>query len=73
MKVFYEEKRGFGRNGNTSASSVCSSSEQRSMDSRTVQLLLATGNEQTVTDQTCSLAKVANEGKPLKGNPSLLL
>ena len=34
------------------------------MDSRTVQLLLATGNEQTVTDQTCSLAKVANEKKP---------
>ena len=34
------------------------------MDSRTVQLLLATGNEQTVTDQTCSLAKVANERKP---------
>ena len=33
------------------------------MDSRTVQLLLATGNEQTVTDQTCSLAKVANERK----------
>ena len=34
------------------------------MDIRTVQLLLATGNEQTVTDQTCSLAKVTNERKP---------
>lgn len=35
--------------------------EQRSNQSREIQLLLATGNEQTVTEQTCPLARLPQD------------